>query len=114
MSYLCLPTISATIFQVFVCEDVGDGSTFLKADYNINCSSGRYKSNRAFAWCMVLVYPVGVPLAYFLLLLVGRREGSSLAQYAEMVRVCVPLQIEIAFSRPHIFSVFPCVAYPQL
>jgi hypothetical protein len=65
---------------------VGDGSMFLQADYNIDCSSARYRSYRSFATVMVLVYPVGVPVTYYLLLFFGHKRDSRIAGYSSMVR----------------------------
>ena len=73
-----------------MCEDVGDGSRFMQADYNIDCSSSRYQSSRSFATLMVLVYPAGVPMAYFALLYYGRNPDSRVAEEATAVSQLAP------------------------
>lgn len=71
---LMLPAISRHIFQSFRCEpyDLGDSKFFLLAsDHEIDCTDGhadRYNMIVCYALFMVLIYPLGTPLAFFLLL----------------------------------------------
>lgn len=57
-------SVSYTIFQTFVCDDLDDGTSYLRADYSIVCSTARHAAYRAYAGAMVLVYPVGIPVFY--------------------------------------------------
>lgn len=53
---------SFTIFQTFVCDQLDDGVSYLRADYSLRCSASQHASFVKFAVFMVLVYPIGVPL----------------------------------------------------
>jgi hypothetical protein len=73
-TYLALPNISVYIFQMFSCQDIDPDDAlagedlYLRADLSINCGSSRHTTGTTFATCMILVYPVGVPLMYFWML----------------------------------------------
>lgn len=80
LAYMVLPSVSTIIFQMFPCvdvdpanEDTGMSDLFLRADMSISCSSDYYYSGVAYATLMILVYPVGIPGLY-LLLLFRRRD----------------------------------------
>ena len=70
LMYVCLPTASAAIFSVFPCDKLDDGTAWLKADYSISClpSNEVQASYRSFAVFMIIIYPIGIPLMYALLL----------------------------------------------
>ena len=57
-------TVSFTIFQTFVCDDLDDGMSYLRADYSIECNTAKHDAYVAYASVMVCVYPVGIP-AFF-------------------------------------------------
>ena len=71
--FLVLPVISRVVCQSFRCEtyDGGDNGdhSFLFVDSSLDCDSDRYGIMLIFALIMMLVYPVGAPLALFVLLL---------------------------------------------
>jgi hypothetical protein len=76
---------------------------FLQADYNIDCSSSRYQSSRSFATVMVLVYPAGVPMAYFALVYYGRKPGSRVAEEATAVsQLACPPPTACVVTDPHL------------
>jgi hypothetical protein len=85
ISYLMLPGVSTIIFQTFTCIEVdpdgsdegGGSSLYLSADTTISCDSSYYKGAVVYACFCVLLYPVAVPLLYFLLLYQARDEISS-------------------------------------
>eukprot|EP01033_Poteriospumella_lacustris_P006925 gene6925-4991_t len=84
LSYLVLPSVSVTIFQTFICqnvdpngEDANENDWFLTADMSISCSSPYYKSWRAYAIFMIFVYPIGIPLSYLVMLYKRRKEIST-------------------------------------
>ncbi|CAM9693042.1 unnamed protein product, partial [Laminaria digitata] len=54
-------SVSLTIFQTFVCEDLDDGNAYLRADYSVQCSTEKHDAFRIYAGVMVLIYPVGIP-----------------------------------------------------
>jgi hypothetical protein len=83
--YLSLPGISIYIFQTFNCDYIVD-EYYLTADYSISCEDDRYLWARSYAIGMVLLYPIGVPLIYFLVLwrhrddIMSRKEATFTAQ----------------------------------
>jgi len=75
VTYLVVPTVTTTVFRTFVCapfdaEVGGELRTdrLLVADVTVDCGSASYAAHRIFALLMVAVWPVGVPLWYFVLL----------------------------------------------
>jgi hypothetical protein len=89
IAYFTLPGICTIIFRVFSpCEDVdpedvSSGSDrYMTADYSISCDSDRYWFAYYYALCMVVVYPIGVPLYYWVLLYRSRDEIKSRVERA--------------------------------
>ena len=76
---LILPAVSRRVFQSFRCDvfDNGNGPdvSLLAADHNIDCNGSDYGSITAYAALMVLLYPLGVPTAFYITL---RRFRSQL------------------------------------
>lgn len=47
---------STLVFNTFACDNaVGDGTSYLRADYSISCDSSKYKFFKGYAMLMVLV-----------------------------------------------------------
>ena len=67
ISFLAFPMVSSQAFRAFVCEDIGDHS-YLKVDYSIECTSVAYSPIQLCATLAVLLYSVGIPLGYAMLL----------------------------------------------
>ncbi len=75
ITYLVLPSVTTMIFKLFICENVDpdgeDGNPFdsyLVADVSVACHSEYYKRWLIYGYAMILVYPVGIPLFYFICL----------------------------------------------
>jgi heme/copper-type cytochrome/quinol oxidase subunit 2 len=72
--FLLYPLLSRTVFRTFDCQTLyEDASTEIKEwwhvdDYSVNCNSDSHKTFKALAWIFVVVYPVGIPLVFLLLL----------------------------------------------
>lgn len=80
LTYLVLPFVS-TIFRTYLCTDIdpnsedADGSdSFLTADMRISCNSEYYMRSVLYASIMIVVYVVGIPLLYIVLLYRSRKE----------------------------------------
>ena len=73
-SFIILPSLSTKLFQVFICsdidpDDVANGNDiYMTVDYNVSCSSVKYKFGVLWAAAMIGVYPIGIPLCYYYLL----------------------------------------------
>jgi len=46
----------------------------MRADYSIDCDSGEYTIAQMWSGLMIFVYPIGIPLLYFILLFLKRKE----------------------------------------
>ncbi|GMI31435.1 hypothetical protein TeGR_g2949 [Tetraparma gracilis] len=68
LTFLVLPTTSTKILNTFACYEFDDGSRQLKGDLGIDCDSATHKFFELYAKCMIVVYPVGIPAMYFVLL----------------------------------------------
>lgn len=69
VTFLVYSSVSATVFQMFACEDLDDDKQYLRADYRIECTSSKHRAVRVYAGFMVALYPVGIPVFYAFLLL---------------------------------------------
>ena len=70
-----LPPLLLLYLFSFACRFFdGDYGSFLKVDYSIDCDSEGHKFYEAYAGLMILIYPVGIPLMYFILLYRRRDE----------------------------------------
>ena len=81
LTYLILPSVTTTIFQMYLCTDVdpdnetpGADNWYLTADMRISCTSNYYNGGVAYASVMVVVYPVGIPLLYLWMLYSNRED----------------------------------------
>jgi hypothetical protein len=45
-----------------------DGVRYLDADLFVKCDSSEHQWYQTFAWGMVVVFPVGLPIIYFIML----------------------------------------------
>ncbi|CAM9549196.1 unnamed protein product [Discosporangium mesarthrocarpum] len=61
-------SLSSTVFRTFACDKLDDGRDFLRADYRLTCDSPKHRGLMVFAGIMIVVYPVGNPVAYFVVL----------------------------------------------
>ena len=76
--FLIYPSTSAAIFATFQCEELSDGTRWLRADLSIDCSGDTHTLFRVYAGFMVLLYPLGTPLFYLFLLRRNRERLNKL------------------------------------
>ena len=76
--FLIYPSTSAAIFATFQCEELSDGTRWLRADLSIDCSGDTHTLFRYYAGFMVLLYPLGTPLFYLFLLRRNRERLNKL------------------------------------
>jgi len=86
--FLIYPSTSAAIFGTFQCEDLEDGTSWLRADLSIDCNSATHATYSFFASLMVIVYPIGTPTLYYFLL---RRQKPRL----DKLRVNQTLRVQL-------------------
>ena len=68
MTFLIYSSVSSSIFRMFTCERLDDGNVYLRADYQILCTDNKHRALQTYAGLMIVVYPVGIPLMYAILL----------------------------------------------
>ena len=68
ITFLVYSSVSSNIFRMFACEHLDDGNMYLRADYEILCTDSKHRALQIYAGLMVVVYPVGIPLMYGILL----------------------------------------------
>lgn len=71
--FLVYSSASQTIFQAFACDRLDDGTSYLIADYSLNCETTEHRIFMAYAAVMIAVYPLGIP-AFFSWWLLNNRE----------------------------------------
>ena len=77
LSFLVFPSVSSLAFRAFDCEEFDDGSSFLRADYAIECAGAEYDRVTSLGWLAILLYPVGISLLYGALLYAARDSIGS-------------------------------------
>lgn len=70
--FLLYPSMSSTVLQLYVCEDV-NGESLLHADHRVQCHTSQWAEYTLIGIPLIVVYPVGIP-AYFLILLYANRR----------------------------------------
>ena len=76
--FLIFPSTSAAIFATFQCEELSDGTRWLRADLSVDCDGDSHTLFRYYAGLMVIVYPLGTPLFYLFLLWRNRARLNKL------------------------------------
>ena len=72
LTFTFLISTSTAAFQYFKCHEFPEADVgtrrFLYKDYSVDCDSTRYKVYVPYALLMILIYPIGIPLFYWLML----------------------------------------------
>jgi len=63
--FLIYPGNAAAIFATFQCLSLDDGTRWLRVDLSINCDGSQHQLMTYYAWFMLVIYPIGVPLYYY-------------------------------------------------
>lgn len=64
VAFFVYSSVSYTVFQTFACDRLDDGIRYLRADYDLTCTTDRHQRFRLYAKFMVCVYPVGIPAVF--------------------------------------------------
>lgn len=76
--FLIYSTVSAIVFSIFACDSMEElGTSYLRADYAIECQGPKYRSYQIYGVIMVFVYPFGIPALFTGLLRNAREELQS-------------------------------------
>eukprot|EP01043_Picozoa_sp_COSAG02_P043014 COSAG02_NODE_3709_length_6347_cov_2.619558_1_plen_1235_part_00 len=74
---LIYPQLSASILSALRCRSLGEESSYLEADYSVDCMSERYSHYRASALVMVAIVPSGFPLGLLAALIHQWRQSRK-------------------------------------
>eukprot|EP01043_Picozoa_sp_COSAG02_P001289 COSAG02_NODE_27_length_51735_cov_86.076749_5_plen_513_part_00 len=69
VAMLIYPQLSASILSALRCRQLGEESSYLEADYSVDCTSQRYSDYYMLALVLVAVMPFGFPLGLLAALL---------------------------------------------
>jgi len=72
LGYFIYAAANTVFFQTFNCQKI-DSASFLRNDLSIDCSNPAHKSATMVAALMVLLFSLGLPLSYLVLLLPHRK-----------------------------------------
>ena len=78
MFYLLFPSNSANIFATLQCVTLDDPgqSSFLRKDFSVDCNTPFHGFMTAYAYLMIIIYPLGIPTVYAYILF--RKYGDEL------------------------------------
>ena len=103
VSFVLCPTVSKGIFDTWDCSEyeldgaTGEVRTFLNADLQIVCSGNEhpeeYDKIKSIANCFILIWPIGMPVLYMLVLL-PCREALRLGRRTRIVQATAFLHKE--------------------
>lgn len=69
LTYLVYPGVASKIFRgLRPCHKLDDGESYMVEDYSINCSSPTYANVLLLCYIMTVVYVIGIPLMYTVIL----------------------------------------------
>ena len=84
LTYIVYPSCSTKVLNVWTCERYsvagdpdsteGNFERYLLVDYSTDCNSFKYLAMQVYGGLMILVYPVGIPAFYTVLLFRSRNE----------------------------------------
>lgn len=77
VSFLVYSKTSGTIFQAFACDEIDNGTSFLRVDHSVQCFTPRHKWFMGYAGVMSIIYPFGIPFCYAAVLYYARTAIKS-------------------------------------
>lgn len=78
VTFIVFTSTSTVIFRTFICDtDAIPGKGFLRADLGVECFTSEHTLYSIYAGIMILLYPIGIPFMYFVLLY---KNKSSLTE----------------------------------
>ena len=84
--FILYPSVSTSLFSYFICDKLDgsgeDGVQLLRVDYSITCGSADYTAFQPYTLFMIMVFPIGTP-ALYLVLMVMHRSQLARIQRAE-------------------------------
>lgn len=93
LTFLVYSSVSSTLFKMFACDDLDDDKTYLRADYKIECDTPKHTVLQIYTGFMIVLYVVGIPTFYGILLYhnrealvnnAGRDEDESIMPITDL------------------------------
>jgi hypothetical protein len=104
VTFLVLISTSSVLFQFMRCEpftvpeeDGGGTYTFVMQDFSLNCDSTRYATYLPFCYLQMLIYPLGIPLLYSVILSQSSHILSNAQAMEEEMRHGFPMTGHLRF-----------------
>jgi len=78
VTFLLVPSTATRLFKTFLCDPIEHDATakitrrYLHDDLTMSCDSPEYEATKTTALVLIAVWPLGVPVLYFLLLCASR------------------------------------------
>jgi len=96
--YILYPSNSSRIFATLQCDTLDDpaSTSYLVIDMSVNCKDPFHQAAQAYAWLMMLIYPLGVPLLYVYLLFFRYGKELRLLRSLELKRVALLEEVKAA------------------
>ena len=64
LMFILYPSISSSLFSMFYCVELEDGTSWLRVDLTLECSTDAYRAMMAFTFVMLGLHTVGTPVCY--------------------------------------------------
>jgi len=75
LTYMVFASVSTTIFDTFNCKTFGDDENeYMMSDQSVDCGTSEHMLYQTYAGVMMFVYPIGIPVLYFVLLYKNREK----------------------------------------
>lgn len=68
LAFLVYSSVTSTLFQTLACDILDDGTEYLRADYQIQCTSPRHRVFHSLSIFMLSIFTTGIPTAFLFLL----------------------------------------------
>lgn len=72
--FLSFPNVSSKVLSFYRCSSVIEGERYLSEDYHETCMNDKWMSYLVFNVFAVLLYPIGIPVCFFVLLYINRKR----------------------------------------
>ena len=109
LTFMVFSGSSTTIFDTFNCRTFGEDPTmYLNADRGISCDNPRHQDYKKFAFAMMTLFPIGIPLLYAAMLYQRRHEIQSTMRYKKDSLIKTSFLWEMYEPSMWWFEVFDC------
>ncbi|CAM9531970.1 unnamed protein product, partial [Laminaria digitata] len=101
VTFLIYSSVSSTVFRMFACETLDGGKEYLRADYTILCTGAKHKALQVYAGFMIVLYPIGIPVIYAIILYKHREVLKDGMQHHRSVQQSADLEVATGLWKPY-------------